>query len=73
LSDPKGEFQAAVAATPVYQLLGKEGLSANVMPPAGKALFNTPGYYMHDGGHGILPADWDVFLKFMEMYLLPVQ
>ncbi len=24
------------------------------------------GYYMHSGGHGIVPSDWDVFLRFME-------
>jgi hypothetical protein len=72
-SDPKGEFLAAVAATPVYKLLGKEGMATDIMPPAGEAQLNTLGYYMHDGGHGILPADWDVFLKFMQMYLLPVR
>jgi hypothetical protein len=28
---------------------------------------------MHEGGHGILPADWDIFMKFMEKYLIPVE
>lgn len=72
-SDPKGEFLAAVAATPVYQLFGKEGVRSDVMPPAGEPLFNTLGYYMHEGGHGFLPADWDVFLKFMKKYLIPAK
>src|SRR6202043_2096070 len=33
-SDPKGEFLAAVAAGPVYKLLGKDGLDTDQMPPA---------------------------------------
>jgi hypothetical protein len=72
-SDPKGEFLAAVAATPVYKLLGKNGLNTDLMPPPGQPVFSIPGYYMHEGGHGILPADWDIFIKFMEKYLIPVE
>jgi hypothetical protein len=72
-SDPKGEFLAAVAAEPVYRLLGKQGLGTDQMPPAGKAILNTIGYYMHDGGHGTRPSDWDVFLKFMQMHLQPAR
>ena len=33
-SDPKGEFLAAVAAGPVYSLLGKQSLGTDRMPPA---------------------------------------
>ncbi len=72
-SDPKGEFLAAVAAGPVYRLLGKEGLGTDKWPPAGKPILHTIGYYMHDGGHGIRPTDCNVFLKFMTMYLHPQQ
>lgn len=68
-SDPKGEFLAAVAAEPVYRLLGKQGLGTDQMPPAGTPILHTIGYYMHAGGHGAMPADWDQFLKFMEMHL----
>jgi hypothetical protein len=70
-SDPKGEFLAAVAAGPVYQLLGKQGLGTDQMPAAGQAILHTIGYAMHAGGHGTLAADWDQFLKFMQMHLLP--
>src|SRR5438874_11556157 len=31
-SDPRGEFLAAVAAGPVFKLLGKQGLDTDVMP-----------------------------------------
>jgi hypothetical protein len=68
-SDPKGEFLAAVAAGPVYQLLGKDGLDTTTWPPAGTPILHTLGYFMHDGGHGSLPSDWTVYLDFMKMQL----
>lgn len=68
-SDPKGEFLAAVAAGPVYRLFGKQGLETDQWPPAGTPIFHTIGYYMHAGGHGTLPGDWDQFLAFMKMNL----
>jgi len=70
-SDPKGEFLAAVVAGPVYRLLGGQDLGTDQMPPAGQPILHTIGYYMHSGGHGALPPDWDVFLKFMRMHLQP--
>jgi len=69
-SDPKGEFLAAVAATPVFKLLGKEGIDAAQMPPAGTPILNTLGYFMHAGGHGSMPSDWVQFFKFMEMHFM---
>ena len=68
-SDPKGEFLAAVAAGPVYRLLGKQGLDTDRMPPAGVPILHTIGYFMHAGGHGTIPSDWDQFLAFMQMHL----
>jgi hypothetical protein len=68
-SDPKGEFLAAVAAGPVYRLLGKHGLDTNEMAPAGNGIFHDIGYFMHAGGHGTIPSDWDQYLKFMQMHL----
>jgi hypothetical protein len=72
-SDPKGEFLAAVAAGPVFRLLGKQGLDTDQWPPAGQPILHTIGYYMHAGGHGTIPSDWDIYLKFMEMHLHPGQ
>jgi hypothetical protein len=68
-SDPKGEFLAAVAAEPVYRLLGKRGLETEEWPPPGKPLLHDMGYFMHAGGHGPLPSDWNVFLDFMDQHL----
>jgi hypothetical protein len=69
-SDPKGEFLAAVAAEPVFTLLGKQGLGTTEMPAAGVPIMHTIGYFEHIGGHGTIPSDWDQFLAFMQMHLL---
>jgi hypothetical protein len=68
-SDPKGEFLSAVAADPVFRLLGVQGLGTTQMPTAGEPVLHTLGYLMHAGGHGTVPSDWPVFLKFMQMHL----
>lgn len=70
-SDPKGEFLAAVAAEPVFELLGKQGLDTDQMPQPGEPILHTIGYFMHKGGHGSLPSDWEYFIKFMKMHLKP--
>jgi hypothetical protein len=72
-SDPYGEFLAAKAATPVYQLLGKKGIEEYSMPPMGKPMMNTLGYLVHDGGHGVVAADWPVFLNFLDKHLKSVE
>jgi hypothetical protein len=68
-SDPKGEFLAAVAAEPVYKLFGKQGLGTTELPAADQPIFHDISYFMHAGGHGTLPSDWDIFLKFLDTNL----
>ncbi|HUB27167.1 MAG TPA: hypothetical protein VL992_17200 [Tepidisphaeraceae bacterium] len=67
-SDPKGEFLAAVAAGPVYRLLGKDGLDTDTMPDANQPILHDIGYFMHVGPHGSLPSDWDQYFAFMQMH-----
>jgi hypothetical protein len=69
-SDPKGEFVAAVAAEPVYNLLGKKALETDTWPAAGTPVLNDLGYFMHAGGHGSLPADFDIFLDFIKKHFV---
>jgi hypothetical protein len=68
-SDPYGELVAARAATPVYHLFGLKGIESYPQPPAGVPSLHALGYLMHDGGHGTVPADWPVFLDFMDQHL----
>ena len=72
-SDPKGEFLAAVAAGPVYKLLGKDGLDSNEWPTAGVSILHDLAYSMHEGGHGMVPSDWEVYIRFLKMHLHPEQ
>jgi hypothetical protein len=72
-SDPKGEFLAAVAAEPVYKLLGKDGLDTDTWPAAKQPILHDIGYYMHDGGHGMVPTDWAVYVEFLKKHLHPEQ
>ena len=70
-SDPKGEFLSALAATPVYQLFGLKGPEGTIVPKANDTslLMNPLGYYMHAGGHTVLPEDWQLFIRYMKKYL----
>jgi Prolyl oligopeptidase family len=71
-SDPKGEFHSAVAAGPVYKLLGKQDLGTDVWPAAKTPLFsNGLSYYMHEGGHGMVPGDLDIYVQFLKMQFHP--
>lgn len=67
-ADPKGEFLAEVAAGPVYRLLGAKDLGTTAWPPSGTIL-NDLSYHMNNGGHGMEPADWDVYLAFLNQHL----
>ena len=68
-SDPKGEYLSAVAASPVWRLLGTEGLAVDHYPAAGEPVLSILGYSMHAGRHGILPSDWPIFLSFLQKHL----
>jgi hypothetical protein len=72
-SDPMGEFRAAVAAEPVYELFGKKGLGTDQIPESGIPVLHDIGYYMHKGGHGMNAedgtSDWKVYLDFMDVHL----
>lgn len=67
--DPKGSFMAAVAAGPVYRLLGKKDLGATEFPPIDTAVVDGDiGFKQHTGGHTPEPT-WPTFLAFAARYL----
>jgi hypothetical protein len=68
-SDPKGEFLAAVAAEPVYRLLGRQGLGTERMPSLDHSILHTIGFHTHTGKHEITAFDWEQFLAFADMHL----
>jgi hypothetical protein len=66
--DPHGEFLAARAATPVYELLGKTGITETNFPPLDHALQHDISFNCHTGKHDVLPSDWDDFLDFADVH-----
>jgi hypothetical protein len=71
-SDPRGEFLGAVAAGPVYRLLGQPDLGTTEMPPLDKPVMTGKlAYLEHDGPHAITPLDWKAFLDYADKYLMP--
>ena len=69
-TDPYGIYLTAAGATPVYELLGKQGL---VMPDDKPRIdvsyiSGDVAYRYHNGGHTDAP-DWPAFFEFASKYL----
>jgi hypothetical protein len=69
-TDPYGIYLTGVAATPVYNLLGKQGLIMPDDKPKVDAgyIAGTIGYRYHTGGHTDAP-DWPLFFEFAAKYI----
>ena len=66
--DPRGEFLAARAAAPVYELFGQSGLTETEFPPLDQPLRHTVWFNCHTGKHDVLPTDWDLYLDFADAH-----
>jgi len=67
--DAKGMFLAAVAAGPVYKLLGKKDLGTTEFPPIETALIDGDiAFRQHSAGHTPGP-NWPTFLSFASRYV----
>lgn len=68
-ADAKGMFLAAVAAGPVYRLLGKKDMGTSELPAIETPLIaGDIAFRQHSGGHTPAP-NWPTFLTFAERYL----
>jgi len=63
-ADPRGEFLAAVAASPVYQLFGKQGIGTDRMPEVHQPVGAAVRYHVRAGKHDVTDYDWDQYLAF---------
>lgn len=69
-ADARGMFMAAVAAGPVYRVLGKTGLGTTVFPATETTLIQGDlGFRQHAGGHTPVP-NWPAFLTFASRFFM---
>lgn len=67
-ANPSGQFEMLQAATPVYQLLGVEGLAA-APTVLNKLIDSRLGYFIRPGKHAMTRTDWEVFLAYADKWL----
>ena len=67
--DQRGSFMAAVAAGPVFKLLGKKDLGTAHFPEVETGLTDGElAFRQHKGGHTTGP-NWPTFLAFADRYI----
>jgi len=66
--DAKGMFLGGANASPVYELLGADGLGTKEFPPVGTLIDGGEiAWRQHEGGHSTGP-NWPYFIEFSERY-----
>jgi hypothetical protein len=69
-ANPSGQFEVLKAATPVYELLGVDGLKSPSMPKPGESLIDSRlGYWIRPGKHAMSPPDWKTYMDFADTWL----
>jgi len=67
-ADPRGEFLAAKAAEPVYDLFAKTGLDDAEQPAPQTPVGGFIGYHLRNGKHDITDYDWEQYLNFADRH-----
>jgi hypothetical protein len=68
-ADPEGQYNVLAAASPVYRLLGVDGLAEGAYPPPGRLVKSRLGYWLREGKHSMNRDDWKIFLDFADAWL----
>jgi hypothetical protein len=68
-SDPRGEFLAGKAASPVYQLLGTKGLESDQQPDPATLIKSRIGYFLRSGPHSVTHEDWQAYCDFCDHWM----
>ena len=68
-ADPRGEYLSALFASPVYELLGTDGMKSKQMPGVNELVSSRIGYHIRPGKHDVLPSDWTVYMDFADQHM----
>ena len=70
-ADPESEFLTTLWASQAWELLGEKGLvTPDHMPAVGDALQEgNASYHLREGGHTLSRADWNVYIRFLNLKL----
>lgn len=68
-ANPSGQFEMLKAATPVYKLLGVEGIASDAKPEMNKLTDSRLGYFMRPGKHAMARVDWEAFATYCDKWL----
>lgn len=67
-ADPKGEYLSGWFASPVYKLLGNDGLPSETPPAPDTNVGDRIGYHNRTGPHDILSFDWQQYMNFADRH-----
>ncbi len=67
-ADPKGEYLSGWYASPVYKLLGFNGLPTEEPPTPDTSVGDRIGYHNRTGPHDILSFDWQQYMNFADRH-----
>jgi hypothetical protein len=68
-ADPVGQFNMLIAATPVYEFLGFEGINTTTYPSENKLIDSRLGYFVRPGKHDMTVTEWKAWLDFCDKHL----
>jgi hypothetical protein len=68
-ADPVGQFNMLVAASPVYSLLGVEGISTTAFPEENILVSSRLGYFIRPGKHDMTETEWEAWMDFCDIHL----
>lgn len=70
-ADPKGEFLGGLAASAVYELFGRKGITTHEMPGIHQPVGDYVRYHVRAGKHDVTAYDWEQFLAFADRWWKP--